>query len=469
MNLLKIIAWVGLFLVLGTWAEAQNLSNKALYYRCYSQLTQTFPEKDDDRTLQVASGSLNAIDACLQVFDAALFNSNLQVPNPSDDEAVAVLNTMHRLHSSWFQVKDFNDPGFGNTPTTGIKSIYDNTSPSFYFTRALFDKNTPFSYALTSKDHIRAIRATRNPATSLRVEKANTVFGTRTRFPDTGLLQGVRTEVMNWPYSYIVSTRADPQVTRTGTQNLSLHLGGGILGYQPYVLQTVEVTRRYRADGGVVMPRKWARSVLYDLMCRELPLVRRTDITSLIVADSEIPFRTTSSCVRCHATMDRMASTIRNFNYIALGGYSSKPQFGGFYFDMHAIDMPSESGWPAVSDKDYYRRPTRGTLFYRTHKGTLVDIPVKDPAELGQKMSEQDDPYICAAKRYYKYFLGVDVFIGDLGDPDTQPLSEADKKIRDEVIAFGLALKTHKDPRRMIGDILKSSNYQKSSFGLVAK
>jgi hypothetical protein len=66
------------------------------------------------------------------------------------------------------------------------------------------------------------------------------------------------------------------------------------------------------------------------------------------------------------------------------------------------------------------------------------------------------------AKRYYEYFTG---FQADITDLNGYQLSADDQLHRKKVISLGVALKAHKNVKQLIGDILESSEYQKSVEG----
>jgi hypothetical protein len=55
------------------------------------------------------------------------------------------------------------------------------------------------------------------------------------------------------------------------------------------------------------------------------------------------------------------------------------------------------------------------------------------------------------------------VNLQDEGDPSNQPLADAEKKYRDQVIKLGLELKSHQSLPKLVRSILESDLYQKSS------
>jgi hypothetical protein len=127
---------------------------------------------------------------------------------------------------------------------------------------------------------------------------------------------------------------------------------------------------------------------------------------------------------------------------------------------------PAAADWPTAADANYHRRPTKGVLYYRAHDGSLVDVSVPSLAALGEAITNKDDFYVCAAKRYYQYFTGVDVNIGDIHDPSAGIfLTARDEFHRNRVISLGLQLKQTQSARSLIESILRMSSYKRQDFG----
>ncbi|RYG62054.1 hypothetical protein EON80_23455 [bacterium] len=140
---------------------------------------------------------------------------------------------------------------------------------------------------------------------------------------------------------------------------------------------------------------------------------------------------------------------------------------GGAFATFHPVTKAAEASWPSKPDADFFQRPQTGTLYYRDYNGGLIDQPVAGVSDLGQKIAAQDDYYVCMAKRYYGYFLGIDVNIGDVNDPERKiALSGPDIAHRNKVIQLGKALKQNQSLPQLIRSILSLENYQKSDFGV---
>ena len=174
-----------------------NLSNLALFNRCYAQITGLRPSPEDPLTKQVISGQQTPIAACTQVLNKGLLtaNGNTTIANTSDAEALAVLRNMHNLHASWFSSEDFSHLN-ADSPwwTAGVMDLWDNSTPALYFTKALFDSAPAYSATLSGNAIYAPVRATMNPPLGARSNNPLSSFALTTpfEFAPRGSLYGVR-------------------------------------------------------------------------------------------------------------------------------------------------------------------------------------------------------------------------------------------------------------------------------------
>lgn len=460
MRLVAILAFV-----LSFCAQAEQLTELALFYRCYSHLTQSRPALNDTLTMQVINKTKTAIQACTEVLNSVSFNSSGVIATDNERNRI-VLNNFHRLHASWFQIKAFAE--VGNTrENQGMIETGDTSTPAAYVTRSLFSPTTNYSTIATSTESLRVLRTADNPTQVGNLTKSSfqAVF-TNFQFSGRGPIIGV-VPSGNPVWNYSAKKNSTGELV-TGSYYRHRNYGAGFLGTSDYMLMTVETDKRYNSDGGVKVPRKWARSLLNDLLCRSLPLVRDADVTSFVVPTSTVPFRQSTTCVKCHATMDRMAFTIRGFGYAGVGGTAYTPSTGSLFVNMRSpkSTLASETGWPAVADTNFYLRPPNGVLYYRSYSGNLINQPLSGLQDLGNKLAAQDDMYICLAKRYYEYFTGVSAVIQDPGDPQAEATTDAEDIHRNIVINLGRSLKSHQSPKRLILDILNLPHYRLSDYGV---
>lgn len=439
--------------------QARVLNNIEIYKRCYAQLTQTFLPATDSILAQVKAGTKTAAVACTELLDRAKFrvSDGNRLNNPTDPLAIMVLNTMNQVHQTFFLAPTLAENSFENS-VTGMKGIYDPGEPALYYTKALFDSATPVDYIVTANVHLRADRTGNAPAISSEGEnrsKSTFVGSSNFTWASIGQLLGV-TPTGNLPIT-----------SSFGNANIGETRGGGILGSPTYLLETVNEFSDFKATA-LAMPRKWAKSVISDFLCRDLPVARLADTNSFVdPSPSAIGFRQEASCTQCHASMDRLSAVNRNFKYLVVRPNVDLSILGGLFPVTHAT-TPSLDGnaWPSVPTANYYQRPTIGVLYYRDYKGSLVNQSLTSIPDLGAKLTTQEDFYICAAKRYYKYFLGVDVDIMDPQDARYKNKGADMAAHKSKVIELGLALKTNKSLRTLIESIFKSDIYKQSHLGI---
>ncbi len=449
-------------LLAGSTANAEPLSEVALYHRCYVRITGQFPDYvDDDRLDEVRRGQTTAIDACLAVFDEAAFvvQGNQERPAESYELTDGIVANFQALHSTWFLNRLFPS---NDDISLGTETFYEAGEPAAYITRALFNPAVPVSSIWTAQEHLRVLREPEFYSV-FEIPAEQFVF----EDPPILAVGSVLGIERPGPLARRYDTGGDDEERRQGTLEIGAHAGGGFMGAPAYLLTTINETPDFRANGGRKMPRKWAKAVLHDALCRDLPVVRVEDAIPFVVADSQVPFRRQALCSQCHASIDRMAATIRGFKYNELYGYDETFGFshGGMFARFDSATEAPESGWPAVEDPTYDVRPPRGTLYFRDHTGQLIDLPVQGPAELGARLAELDGPYVCLAQRYYRYFTGIDAFIGDPANFPASPDSP-DAFYRDRVIELGRQLRTSGDLRALIEAILRSPEYRESDFGV---
>lgn len=448
-----------IFLLLsGSALAAAPLGPVALYQRCYGQLTQQFPAANDPHLLRVQAGQQSPIDACLDILaKAALVNSEDQARLPPDAAASSIqaFQNMHKVHVSWFQERDFNIVQEA-VHMRGIQDIYDAEGPALSFTRALFRPATGIDSVLTMNRRLRALRTTQNPEKGVgtQTSRADTVFGANVPFAAVGALQG---------FMQIAPTAYDYQFDgRTGQVAIDRAYGGGVLGDPAYLRLNLNEEVNFVSNGTLAVPRKWSRSVVSDFLCRSLPVARSGDVGSFRVRSSSASFRTQIPCLRCHATMDRMAGVIRGIRYQPIGNTST---WRADFVRLVGVSKPAEATWPTQDDAEYSLRPTNGVLFFRDYKGRLVNQPVGNLQDLGAALVATDDFYICAAKRYYSYFMGIDVKLEDPSDPQNPIfLSDRDKYHLQRVIDLGLQLKNDKNPMTLLKGILTHPDYGMDNF-----
>ena len=446
---------------------AQNLSETALFVRCYTQIVGERPLSNHPLLAEVRSFQKTALSACSELLDSAQMDATGLINNTNDIQARKILRNFQRIHTSWLSVKDFPDLT-GVTDLNGSRVRFDSSTPAYYFTRTLFSNSVDYSSVVTGNQNLEARREVQSPNLPI-IEfnrRRNGVLDTvrfdavlNPIYAPRGDLLGVQT-VNSRPMVY---RRDDNNPNQTYTHR---HRGGGILGDPIFLTMNLGMGSRFRSNIAQ-MPRAWSRAYTKDLMCRDLPVIRQADTIPYVVANAELGFRRSASCVACHATMDQSIGVIRGIRHRAVLGRFIRDGVGFNGVIDVQVDQPASSErWPSSVDDNYSRRPPDGQLLYRGFAGNLVDVQVSSLADLGNELSQQDEIYVCAAKRYYEYFLGIDANVLDITDPAAAiTLSQSEVFHRDEVIRLGRELRTHQNSLQLVKDILSLPQYKRSSFG----
>jgi hypothetical protein len=454
----------------------KDLSEVALFTRCHMHLTQTFPKNNLPLMVEVKSGSKTAIVACEEILDSVAFsaNGNTTLTNPADQTAVNVVKVFHNLHYSWFATKYY--PPIVDYYIQNSANIFDVSSPALYITKELFDPVSNFDDIFAGDITLRSLREQDERTTTVLVphSPADDILQ-GIKFSGIGNLIGISSMIKNDSYG-VLSYDKDPNPPTVPAATLvvrppiviNTHWGGGVIGSQIYLIQNIQGTSiSHKTDGGVNSNRKWSRSVFHDFFCRELPVVRESDVGGFVLPQSSLTYRNTKGCVKCHASIDPMSGIVRNAKYDKRGVFFDKGSYA--FMTKHAVSKEMNSYFPSEPDADFHLRPTDGSFFYRTYNGELIHKEMSDLNTLSTEMLKLDDIYICTAKRYFEYFTGISANITDIADPanaNYPSLSAHQKKYRDIVISMGKSLKQHKNMKRMIKDILESPAYKNQDFGI---
>lgn len=503
-----------LLLLMATSAAAQSLSEPGLFNRCYSHLTGRPVPLGHATMAQIRAGQIKAIDACNALIEKAELDSSGPLVNRDDKEARWVLNTFYNFHRTWFsantveQIQEYNDE-----MSIGTRDIYDSTEPGLALTRAMFAKGASYKDVLTLGQGVRALRE-EDATIRNRIGWSVTFPGRRIYGNDTGRDQNLfnfrplsggfdgNSDTTNSLFSTLPKVEVGELIgVRAATDyanipNLSLHplgddkrgneqpglnysfnlyetLGGGILGTPIYLMMNHGHGRGVETNGTTKVPRRWSQASMESLLCAQLPALRESDIAQYVVGNSSAPFRNSSSCVMCHATLDQMAYTARNIvvgnsDYFVFSSGSRTYSKASLHLATYRAELSSVSGWPSEPVENFHRQTPTGRLFFRSMTGSLIDKPVTGVAELGSAMAQTKDFYYCAAKRYFQYFTGIEVALYDRTNPSNEALNV---KLSDEAIAdrqfiesLGDELQQSQSVRQLVKAIMNSKYYRSVKY-----
>jgi hypothetical protein len=277
---------------------------------------------------------------------------------------------------------------------------------------------------------------------------------------ETGRLIGIRPDEV----SNIETAMQWKRVSFEG-RNVSASMGAGFLGEQTYLTANNNQDGVWANNNGTIrIFRVWARSMLSDSLGRSLPALRASDVTSEIEASSDIPWRQSSSCLRCHDSMDNAAGAIRNLARLrTTDGGEGQVRFWVNFVSPSETPAPLPRTRLEIGDSSYFKRPADFKLRYRSYDGTLVDVSGTGLASLAERIAATNDFYATAAKRHYEFLTGIAANLDDLTDPDAVSLSPAELNIRNRVIELGIALKSHQSIPTLIRSILALPEYLEQS------
>jgi hypothetical protein len=425
-------------------AEAQNLSSVGIFDRCYSDMTRTPPAFNHPLRLQVLNGQISAVDACMEIFDKGRLGSDGMMINQNDLIAQKVVETFSAEHRLWFPSDNFGTAltGLGcGMVTIQNEDFMDSGEAALHFTRALLQSGIQAREILTGS----GLRARRHLGTPTVTFNGMTSFDQGPKLVEHGRIIGVV------PYA------AGAYVP---------NIGGGVIGGQSNMMlnwgqKLGDWNSQFDSNGGLYVPRRWAKANIQNLLCRELPVIRVSDADAYVQPNSALSFRKGRSCMSCHATMDQMAYTARQYSIRAAG---NAERCGGSEKSLRinrivtTATKPSETAFPD-NDADFTLRPAKGKLLLRSAiDGSLIDTAVEGPAALGMAMANTNDFYVCTAKHYLEFFLKNKI---SMVDPGVVSLSDEQKHYFNTAVELGMNLKQSQDLRSLIRSIFESAAYQK--------
>lgn len=276
-------------------------------------------------------------------------------------------------------------------------------------------------------------------------------------------------------------------------------VGGGGIGNVSYLLLNLGAGGNTypRATGGTRTWRRMVANVYRDLMCRSLPVINPADAAPFVIPPAQVVttgpyptpiFRANQSCMTCHASIDGGAGVFRNLNIGEINAYpfnapndSTSPRnvvVGIFEHPTAYVStgaaaplnrlrrmkregatvsyLPAESNIFSVNySSQFFLKEPKGKVIYRDINDQLIQQDVQGVEDFGQTLSQIDDLYVCAAKRYFKFMTGYDASMLPVPSASAEEISA-----RDFVIQIGKELKTHQSLRTLINDIVSSDFFK---------
>ena len=281
-------------------------------------------------------------------------------------------------------------------------------------------------------------------------------------FVETGKLLGLE------PDNRVSELSVTAGIANYTSPNIHNHLGAGLIGTQAYLLGNMSFLTG-ALNGTTKVQRRFGVNVFADLLCRPNPALRSTDVIEEVIATSSIPFRQGISCMGCHAGMDKLAGVARNFTLV--GSHNSGVRHGRIGFmAQRKLTSPQEAKrvmlGTTAAISNYHLTAPIGQLNYRSYDGTRVQVDLENLEDLGEKIAQTNDFYVCAAKRHFKFLTGIEVDLSDEGDMNSPKLTEKEQFYRDRVIKLGLDLKKHQSLKELFKAIISTPTFIQPDRGV---
>lgn len=494
-------------------ANAKPLTESQIYRRCYAQLSQVAVPINDTRLTQIKNGQLTGANACSQLLSDAEFDGNGQLKNISP-LSIKIVKTFTDFHRSWFNNSRLEQSTDYSLETdTATMDVFDASEPALFITRQLFLPGAQYKNILRGSQGVQAIRQEDRAISAPYGFAAEMTVPSRFYVGNNGTFQenkftfstgdgrvfGTDNIAGRPAEDFVILPKMNageivgvqmntlsqviPNFTLRlfhGDQNAKANYGsvidysfdiyknrgGGILGSSTFFMMNSGHSKGQIFNGSTKVPRAWTKAAMESLLCSPFPSLRESDISQFVVGNSTAPFRNASSCVMCHATLDPFAYVARN----RVVGNSDFTQYikNTIVVGNFKAELPSVSGWPSEPVANFHRQEPKGRLYYRSTTGALVDRSVANSEEMGVAMSETEDFYQCAAKRYFEYFTGINVSLYDRTNPMNaelnRKLTKMDKDDRKFIEKLAKDLRDSQSLSNMVRQIMTSDYYKYPNY-----
>lgn len=506
---------------------ADNLTPAQLVSRCYSHLTgERLPLNSPYRKTPPTTEE-QAFKVCDDIIDSAILETQTGYvkQHSTNTMGLKVLRNLYDFHRSWFGTDMFSGmQGSNPEHILGTTDNFDSTEAALFLTRATFagpdNPHARYSSILqgqigahalreidpevnnrrsfpgnllpsrfrADREAIPAMLLVKKPNVTFRRSDINTTTTMNVSDPvQVGELVGIKddkrililpnynpfTERHNPVFSLgaLNSQSAVADVNYVTGFNLYENQGGGILGLNSFIYLHWGLDPGVLQSGSLKMGRRWTEKIFNSLMCRQLPVLRVSDISMYKSSGDATDFRKSDSCLSCHSTMDQMAAVGRN---ILISGSDSDYSFATPAKFSHVIGRlkpgPSLGNvWPDRDVPNYHLTQPSGRVHYRTSDGTLVDRQVASFENVGAVLKESPDFYNCAAARYFELFTGIKMHLYDRGDPAHLSRVSTESALTKEVRAYLTSVTTdfrqHQNVRTVLKQLIRSKYYKDSNFG----
>tara|TARA_R110002072_G_scaffold534_2_gene3526 strand:+ start:63988 stop:65787 length:1800 start_codon:yes stop_codon:yes gene_type:complete len=461
-----------------------KLSEEEVLKRCYLKMTNRPIPSDHPRLISVQESVMSGASACLSLINSAMSLQSKNKIMANGKEGREVLKTFQMLHSGWFQEWNF----FTAMSTWGTFEVLDPTRMGFYFTNSLFNDGYHLKDALRGTKSFEGIRVSKKKSEYLVYKFKNEprykrkdykfIYGLSEKGKDykewfptrvqTGELVGIKVIDSKEDILPVVVDSKDNQKEINPANeisfNQSIHTGhgGGVLGDEAYVSLNLGQDLGKKMNGGRILPRRWSNALVKEMLCRDLPVLKREDVVQYLQPKSSLPFRQKESCMQCHVTMDNMAGLLKNVEQTYSADAGGDGWIHSTHLYRHGRDLNLKQLEEAPdNDPLFYKRPLTSQFFYRDIHNKLIVKSLKNLDELGETLLELDDFYYCQSSKYLRYFTGLKIPISLISSSNLTKDEQVRKKL---LIDVAEAFKSKQSQKDLLLAIFQSPQFRARNY-----
>jgi hypothetical protein len=427
-------------------------------------LTGKYLSPDSQYIQLIKSEKKSAVEICKDLVTSVYLDEQGYAKSRAaqDDLAATILRRFHLLHQSWstrvsFTLADMEYP---------TSSVVDLQVGGNYWTWLLFSEGKKAKDIFTVNITPKTLRIPANKEQWLvEPHPLSKKLTARTARPwshqphnidEPGGPTGEEEKLETWNPDFIPTgdlvgiTLANQRAPAEKSKEFQIpakSFGGGIIGTQSYLMSNTNLFPDVRPDGGRVSHRRFGESIIRDFFCRDLPVLTEADVIPHITPNPDLTFQAIPVCMKCHYTMEPLASGIRNL-VSSYTGFDYKEVYNSRVFRQ--LKLTSDKKTPLMLEKgdgDFGHHRPDGQLNYRNVDGDLVGFYFTSLDELGTFIGQTKDFHYCVAKRYVKYFTGYDFKV-------TVKKNESPQAA--EFLAIADKFYTHGNQKELITDIFAS-------------
>ena len=432
-------------------------SEKSLLRRCLTQMSQRFYKE------LPFSSCHDAIDALTMKIDTEL----------KGDFQLASLRNFQFLHNSFFTEVNFNK----NNENWGTFELFDPSETAYSLTASLFIDEIKFDSLFQGSSLIGAKRKKEGDSEFLVFRQDDEKFLPQERYqwlngndPDSpvkwspepapaprGQLVGFKKYSPKRSLIFNVYKNNEEREGVPGIFPLHKSFGGGILGSTSYSILNYSNNFLQVMDNENKTMRSWSKAIIRDYMCRSLPVISIYDSYNKVNKTSKLPFQRSATCLQCHLSIDPTAKAL---SFVSMGHNNVIAE----RIDLKAKTIgalqsivPFDVRHSGLVEK--YKTDEKGKMVFRNYQGEYKELKFQNIEELGKKMMQELDPYLCFSKRYLEYFLDLRIDLDDL-IKNKNTHSAKDRFIYNELIKFGEKLKKNQSPKELLKAIFDHDLYK---------